>query len=1239
MHSPATERRGLRRPSPALVGLAIATAFIVGGGGFLTAPTAAFAADSDIVNIPDANLKTGINRTLGGGREDGQDVTVTDAALITTLNSNRIPGPLSDLTGAEALTNLTAFQMSITLQGNTYSDLSPLAGLTKLATLVLPYGQISNLTPLANLSSLKQLQLPNNKITDLSPLSGLTGLTGLALTNNQIRDVNDIPTAPGMTALQLGGNKITDVTPLANKFDKAVLNILNLSGNRITDASPLAAYGNEGGKIGTATVTSQGLNLSGNRIADFSAFSGWTRVPIGSRVNAQKVYVGPYNAGGITVALKPADATVPAASPVDAGTFDPATSLLTLNDSAAESITVTPLWTVFFSNPPIDPGDENGPVVEGTPHVGQLLTVTDRGAVFEGGVCPDGAGGGDAFQYRWLRDGAEITENRLFFQPLVDQPINPGQFMGSPGVSTEYRVSATDLGHQLSVRVSCSALGVQSTSASVAITAAVPETPLAQGLEGTSLYQAFSDSDEWYTVATSPSGVVGDPTNPVTPIFVAQLDASGRLVDPSQIQVTLNQIGRSTDGPQAAVTADDVHISGTGAVRTIAVDPEEPIAGLEVSFLVTGTTGKTSILRIYYSASVATTPTSRVLLGSSDASTAIDVGDGYLMVADDEKLAVQLYDGEVSGRSVAAFTLGDNTTGTGSSEMDAESSARKGDTIWWFGSHGNSKDGEIEGSRHAIFATTLSGTGANATLTPVGVRYGDLRRDLVDWDVNNNNRFGFRDATANHMRPDPVDGFNMEGVEFSPDGSALYLGFRAPLAPKVAGGKALIVPLTNLEGLTAGTATKATFGEPILFDLGGDSIREIRKNARNEYLILSAPGGALTSASPAPVQTLWAWNGDPDIAPQRLSTVLPIDVEPNHTDNIGAWEGIGAMPERLVPGAQVRLISDQGYDRLYSGGENKDDTDNWTNKARTDVVTLAGPAGSIASVSDPGAFPAQKANTIGAARAFTMTNTGSNVLHLGRVLTEDDDQVSADDFLISGNTCASASLDPGETCVVRLRFAPAREDATSTARLVIESDVVAGRSTVTLTGVSGEFVTGTPTIAGTPAVGEKLTVQPGEWSDGTTFGYRWLRDGVAIEGATAGEYTIVESDAETQIAVEVTGTRAGFPSAVKTSAPVTVAGAAPELDVALTATGRSVAGKVTLTASAKNNASVAVDIEIASAFGSKKFVAVAPGKSVSVSFNSRLVSIDAGEVTASVSAVVGGQPVVDEATASYPAFN
>jgi len=68
-----------------------------------------------------------------------------------------------------------------------------------------------------------------------------------------------------------------------------------------------------------------------------------------------------------------------------------------------------------------------------------------------------------------------------------------------------------------------------------------------------------------------------------------------------------------------------------------------------------------------------------------------------------------------------------------------------------------------------------------------------------------------------------------------------------------------------------------------------------------------------------------------------------------------------------------------------------------------------------------------------------------------------------------------------------------------------------------------------PTLDGLEEVGNTLRVSPGDWiPTPTSFEYRWLRDGEAIDGATAATYTLVGDDAETVISAEVTGIKLGY---------------------------------------------------------------------------------------------------------------
>ncbi|ACZ31542.1 protein of unknown function DUF1535 [Xylanimonas cellulosilytica DSM 15894] len=70
---------------------------------------------------------------------------------------------------------------------------------------------------------------------------------------------------------------------------------------------------------------------------------------------------------------------------------------------------------------------------------------------------------------------------------------------------------------------------------------------------------------------------------------------------------------------------------------------------------------------------------------------------------------------------------------------------------------------------------------------------------------------------------------------------------------------------------------------------------------------------------------------------------------------------------------------------------------------------------------------------------------------------------------------------------------------------------------------SSVLVAGTPTILGTPRVGEVLTVDPGPWTPDVPLSFQWSRDGVAIPEAIDATYTVVPADAGTSLTVTVTG--------------------------------------------------------------------------------------------------------------------
>ncbi|MEV0844639.1 DUF3616 domain-containing protein [Streptomyces sp. NPDC049954] len=413
------------------------------------------------------------------------------------------------------------------------------------------------------------------------------------------------------------------------------------------------------------------------------------------------------------------------------------------------------------------------------------------------------------------------------------------------------------------------------------------------------------------------SGAVGASADPTVAVTVSQsgADASALTVDVSKSSKT------------SVAATGDVSVTGTGGSRTLAVTARGR-GYTDLTVRVNGLGGKTTTKTLHYAASPAVqySADARYLTGASDASAAVDVGGGYLVVANDEDNTLRLYNGSVSGAPVKTWDMSGKLGAD--KEADIEGGTRVGDTIYWTGSLGNNKDGEYKADRNTVFTTKVSGSGATTSLSFTSA-YHKLRDDLVAWDKSHDDRYGFAAATAKGKVPKSVDGFNVEGLEFAPGSTTTaYLGFRAPLTPAVTGGKALLVPVTNMDKVVTGT--KAAFGTPVELDLGGLSVRDIRKNAADEYLILAGSWAADDNSDP---YALYRWDGVPGHAP-----VKALDLP---TADAGGWESVVSVPAPAGAGARVQLVTDDGDADLYGDGTQAKDLDHpeWQ-KSRSTWFTL-----------------------------------------------------------------------------------------------------------------------------------------------------------------------------------------------------------------------------------------------------------------------------------------------------------
>lgn len=189
----------------------------------------------------------------------------------------------------------------------------------------------------------------------------------------------------------------------------------------------------------------------------------------------------------------------------------------------------------------------------------------------------------------------------------------------------------------------------------------------------------------------------------------------------------------------------------------------------------------------------------------------------------------------------------------------------------------------------------------------------------------------------------------------------------------------------------------------------------------------------------------------------------------------------------------------------------------------------------------------QRWETVSAAQGDTVTPTVSGVSRAGDFRVGDQLEVAVPGW---------SSL--GTVTYQWLRSGVPVPGATSARYMTVSADVgsvLTVRATLTTTGgtvvpatsapvavrLGTPTVLSSPSIGGSPAVGNRLTAADGAWqdADGSTVSHQWLRDGTAIPGATATTYLVVGADVGHRLQVQVVVTRGSLASQPATSGYVT----------------------------------------------------------------------------------------------------
>lgn len=174
-------------------------------------------------------------------------------STLTKLN------PLSEMTGLKAFHYFTKYGLE-----NKLSDISFLASLKNLESLVIQDAAVFAIEPLAQLNKLKDLSLKGNIIETLTPLADLNKLETLSLESNNIKQIDALLQLPKLIYLSLKSNEIENIDGLAQLTN---LTILKLGLNKISNVDALA----ELGKLET-------LELYRNKLTDISNLNTLTNL-------------------------------------------------------------------------------------------------------------------------------------------------------------------------------------------------------------------------------------------------------------------------------------------------------------------------------------------------------------------------------------------------------------------------------------------------------------------------------------------------------------------------------------------------------------------------------------------------------------------------------------------------------------------------------------------------------------------------------------------------------------------------------------------------------------------------------------------------------------------------------------------------------------------------------------------------------------------------------------------------
>jgi Leucine-rich repeat (LRR) protein len=140
-------------------------------------------------------------------------VNIPNLTALENLTELEITGTqVTDLSPLANLISLKSLVLGRSLRPK-ITDLSPLAGLKNLNSLSIIWTR-ADIAPLVDLPSLKHLELISAFKDDIDSLPKFTQLTFLSLLNSHINDISNLDKLTNLTSLNISNTQVTDISPL-----------------------------------------------------------------------------------------------------------------------------------------------------------------------------------------------------------------------------------------------------------------------------------------------------------------------------------------------------------------------------------------------------------------------------------------------------------------------------------------------------------------------------------------------------------------------------------------------------------------------------------------------------------------------------------------------------------------------------------------------------------------------------------------------------------------------------------------------------------------------------------------------------------------------------------------------------------------------------------------------------------------------------------------------------------------